>query len=170
MALLGRRSTSPPGDRETTTQVPYSVLIVWPVGPALVLTMFGVALFKRYRTLPSALVALGFAAVLVSGIFNVGISYDVPQIHGSSPNQALAFVSVQLHGPAWILARLCGPFGMWTASLSLLWHIFSTRGAASPNDVGGSVNGECLRAAGAERNCAAAALIEHFWAAPQLHR
>ena len=118
----------------TTTLVPYSVLLVWLVGPALVLTVFGVVLFRRYRTLPSALVALGFASVLVSGIFNVSISYDVSHIYGYSSDRALAAVIVQLHGPAWILARLCGPVGMWLASLSLLWHMFSTRGAASPNN------------------------------------
>ena len=117
----------------TTTQVPYSVLLVWLVGPALVLTIFGVALFRRYRTLPSALVALGFAAVFVSGIVNVMISYDVSHIDYSS-NRGLAVVSVQLHGLVWILARFCGPLGMWVASLSLLWHLFSTRGAASPNN------------------------------------
>ena len=66
--------------REVTTQVPYSVLLVWLVGPALVLTIFGVVLFRRYRTPPSALVALGFAAVFVSGIVNVMISYEVSHI------------------------------------------------------------------------------------------
>jgi hypothetical protein len=116
-----------------TTQVPYSVLLVWLVGPALVLTIFGVVLFRRYRTLPSALVALGFAAVLMSGIVNVMISYEVSHIYGYSSNLAAASVYVQLHGVLWGLARLLGPLGMWVASLSLLWHMFSTRGAASPN-------------------------------------
>jgi len=109
------------------------MLLVWLVGPALILTIFGVALFRRYRTVPSALVALGFAAVLVSGLVNVMISYDVSHIYGYSSDRALAVVSVQLHGPLWILARLCGPLGMWVASLSLLWHMFSTRDAASPD-------------------------------------
>ena len=117
-----------------TTQVPYSVLLVWLVGPALVLTVFGVILFRRYRTLPSALVALGFAAVLVSGIINVMISYEVSHIYGYSSNLAAASVYVQLHGPLWMLARLWGPLGMWVASLSLLWHMFSTRVSASPNN------------------------------------
>jgi hypothetical protein len=116
------------------TQVPYPVLLVWLVGPALVLTIFGVVLFRRYRTLPSALVALGFAAVLVSGIVNVMISYEVSHIYGYSSNLAAASVYVQLHGALWGLARLCGPLGMWVASLSLLWHMFSTRGTASPNN------------------------------------
>lgn len=118
----------------TTALVPYSVLLVWLVGPAFILTVFGIALFRRYRTLPTALVALGFASVLVSGIFNISISYDVSHIYGYSSDRALAAVIVQLHGPAWILGRLCGPLGMWVGSLSLLWHIFSTRGTASPND------------------------------------
>ena len=117
-----------------TTQVPYSVLLVWLVGPALILTIFGVVLFRRYRTVPSALVALGFAAVFVSGIVNVMISYDVAHIYGYSSNLALVAVSVQLHGPVWVLARLCGPLGMWVASLSLLWHLLNTGGAASPDN------------------------------------
>ena len=117
-----------------TTLVPYPVLLVWLVGPALVLTIFGGALFRRYRTLPSALVSLGFAAVFVSGLVNVMVSYDVSHIYGYSSDRALAVVSVQLHGPVWILARLCGPLGMWVASLSLLWHMFSTRRAASSNN------------------------------------
>jgi len=117
----------------TTTLVPYSVLLVWLVGPALVLTAFGILLFRRYRALPSALVALGFAAVFISGIFNALISYDVSHIYGYSSNRALALYSVQLHGPAWVLARLCGPVGMWVASLSLLWHMFSTRTASPDN-------------------------------------
>lgn len=114
-----------------TLQVPYSVLLVWLVGPALVLTIFGVALYRRYRTVPAALVALGFAAVFVSGMINVMISYDVAHIYGYSSNVALAAVSVQLHGPLWVLARLFGPLGMWLASLSLLWHIFSAPRATS---------------------------------------
>ena len=118
----------------TTPLIPYSALLVWLVGPALVLTVFGVVLFRRYRSLPSALVALGFASVLVSGIFNVSISYEVSHIYGYSSDRALATVIVQLHGPAWILARLCGPVGMWMASLSLLWHMFSTRDSASPTN------------------------------------
>jgi hypothetical protein len=126
--------------REMTTQVPYSVLLVWLVGPALVLTVFGVVLFRRYRTLPSALVALGFAAVFVSGIVNVMISYDVSHIYGYSSNHALVAVSVQLHGPLWVLARLCGPLAISVASLSLLWHLFSTRGAASPNNRLGGID------------------------------
>ena len=120
--------------RETTTQVPYSVLLVWLVGPALVLTIFGVTLYRRNRTPPTALVAVGFAAVFVSGMFNVMISHEVSHIYGYSSNLALSAISVQLYGPAWVLARLLGPLGMWVASLSLLWHMFSTRSAASPNN------------------------------------
>ena len=118
----------------TTALVPYTVLLVWLVGPAIVLTIFGIVLFRRYRSLASALVALGFTAVFVSGLFNVMISYEVSHIYGYSSNLAAASVYVQLHGPAWLLARLCGPLGMWVASLSLLWHMFSTRVSASPNN------------------------------------
>jgi hypothetical protein len=61
------------------------------------------------------------------------ISYDVSHIYGYSSDRTVAVVAVRLHGPLWVMARLCGPLGMWAASLSLLWHTFSTRGAASPD-------------------------------------
>jgi hypothetical protein len=63
---------------------------------------------------------------------NVMISYDVSHIYGYASDVAMTLVSVQLHGPMWILARLCGPLGMWVASLSLLWHAFSAPRAQAP--------------------------------------
>jgi len=113
--------------------VSYSVLLVWLLGPALVLTVFGVTQFTRKRTLASALVAVGFAAVVIGGIANALLSYDVSFMYGGMDKAVLA-VAVQLHGPAWVLARLCGPAGMWVASLSLLWQTIESRGAASPNN------------------------------------
>jgi hypothetical protein len=113
------------------------VLIVWLIGPALILTVFGILLFRRSRTLASALVALGFAAVFISGIANALVSYEVSHIYygsGSASEKALTAVSVDLHGWFWLVARLFGPAGMWVASLSLLWHMLNTRGTASPNN------------------------------------
>ena len=104
----------------------YPVLLVWLIGPALVLTVFGVTLFMRKRTLAAALVALGFAAVLIGGIGNALLSYDVAFMYGGMDRAVLA-VAVQLHGSSWVLARLCGPAGMWIASLSLLWQTIDSR-------------------------------------------
>jgi len=113
--------------------VSYSVLLVWLIGPALVLAAFGVILFRRERTLASALVALGFSAVVTGGVANALLSYDVSFMYGGM-DKAVFAVAVQLHGLPWALARLCGPAGMWVASLSLLWQMIDSRGAASPNN------------------------------------
>ena len=111
----------------------YSVLLVWLLGPSLVLTVFGVILFARKRTLATALVALGFGAVVIGGIANALLSYDVAFMYGGM-DKAVFAVAVQLRGLPWVLARLCGPAGMWVASLSLLWQMIDSRGAASPNN------------------------------------
>ena len=127
-------STPPIGDAtKGKTQVSYPVLLGWLIGPTLALTAFGVDLFKRDRTLASALVALGFGAAALGGIANALYSYDVSFMYGGM-DRTLFAMSVELHGGAWILTRLLGPGGMWLASLSLLWAVFDRRGAASPNN------------------------------------
>jgi hypothetical protein len=115
--------------------VSYSVLLVWLIGPALVLAVFGIILFTRKRTLASALVALGFCAVVIGGIANALLSYDVSFMYGGM-DKAVFAVAVQLDGLRWALARLCGPAGMWIASLSLLWQIIDSRDAVSPDSRG----------------------------------
>ena len=111
----------------------YSVLLVWLLGPALVLAVFGIILFTRKRTFASALVALGFGAVVIGGIANALLSYDVSFMYGGM-DRAVFAVAVQLHGLSWALTRLCGPAGMWVASLSLLWQVLDSWGTASPNN------------------------------------
>ena len=111
----------------------YPVLLVWLIGPALVLTVFGVILLTRKRTLAATLVALGFAAVLIGGIGNALLSYDISFMYGGMDKGAFA-VAVQLHGLSWALARLCGPAGMWVASLSLLWQMIDSPQAAFPDN------------------------------------
>jgi hypothetical protein len=112
--------------------VTYSALLVLLIGPSLVLTVFGILLFKRNRSLASALVALGFGAALISGIANAFASYDVSYVYRTSG--ALAAADVRFHGWVWNLARFSGIGGMWVASLSLLWHMMGSRGGASPNN------------------------------------
>jgi hypothetical protein len=115
--------------------LPHPALFVWLIGPALVLTVFGAVLFRQNRTLATALVALGFAAAFVSGIANVAVSYQVAQMQASISQRAHSGLSVYVfHSGLWTMSRLCGPIGMWVASLSLLWHMFETRGAASTHN------------------------------------
>jgi hypothetical protein len=115
-----------------TTQVAYSAVVVWLIGPFLVLTAFGVALFRRDRTLAAALIVLGFAAALIGGIANALATYEMSYVYRSSG--ALAAADVRFHGWVWSLARFGGTGGMWVASLSLLWHLLGARGAPSPNN------------------------------------
>jgi hypothetical protein len=100
-----------------------------------VLTIFGTVLFRRNRTLATALVALGFAATFVSGIANVVVSYKVAQMQANISQRAHpGFIVYAFHSGLWTMSRLCGPIGMWMASLSLLWHMLETRRAGSTNN------------------------------------
>ena len=103
----------------------YSAFLVWFVGPSVLLTASGVLLFRRNRTLASALVAIGFVAVLIGGMANALTNY-LAIYHSSTSLGAV---------PRWIwtLAGL-GSYGcMWIASLGLLWEVSGTRRAATPN-------------------------------------
>jgi hypothetical protein len=112
--------------------VPYSVLLVWLIGPWVLATAFGVLLFLRNRTLAAGLVALGFAAAFLSVVADAFANYELSYIYRS--RGALAAANANFHGWVWTLARIGGTGGMWVASLSLLWHVLGTRGAASPNN------------------------------------
>jgi hypothetical protein len=103
--------------------VAYSALLVWFVGPSLLLTATGVVLFLRNRTFASALVALGFAAVLCGGITNAFANY-LAVYHSSAP------LAAAVPGWVWTLAGLGSYGGMWIASLALLWEVLAKRGAA----------------------------------------
>jgi len=107
--------------------VAYSALLVWFVGPSLMLTASGVILLRRNRTLASALVALGFAAVFIGGITNAFANY-MAAYHSSSS------LAAAVPGWVWASAGLGSYGGMWMASLGLLWELLGTRGAASPNN------------------------------------
>jgi hypothetical protein len=107
--------------------VGYSALLVWFVGPSLLLTTSGVVLFRRHRSAASALVALGFAAVLIGSMTNAFANY-LAVYHSSAPFAAT------LPGWIWTLAGLGSYGGMWVASLGLLWEVSGKRGAVFPNN------------------------------------
>jgi hypothetical protein len=107
--------------------VAYSALLVWFVGPSLLLTACGVVLFRRHRTLASALVAVGFAAVLIGGLTNAFANY-LAVYHSSAP------LAAAVPGWVWTLAGLGSYGGMWVAALGLLWEVLAKRSAASRNN------------------------------------
>jgi hypothetical protein len=107
--------------------VTYSALLLWFVGPSVLLTASGVVLFRRTHTLASALVALGFAAVLTGGLANALTNY-LATYHSS------ASIAAAVPGWVWTLAGLGSYGGMWIASLGLLWEVLGARSAVSSNN------------------------------------
>jgi hypothetical protein len=101
------------------------------IGPALALTVVGVFLFRRYRSLASALVVLGFGANVVGGIVYGLAAYYASYIYSSTGTLAGADLA---HGTAWTAARFCMSVGAWVASLSLLWQVMKLPDSASPNN------------------------------------
>lgn len=112
----------------------YSVVFVWlmSIGPAVVFTVAGFALFRRDRALASVFVVIGFVAVLISQTAGHFASYEVSYVYRSSG--ALAAPNVRFDGWLWTFARFAGPVGMWLASIGLLWHVLSSAAIASPNN------------------------------------
>lgn len=104
----------------------YAAFLVWFVGPSVVFTAAGVVIFRRNRTPASALVALGFTAVLIGAVANALTNYWAVY-HSASAAAAV---------PRWVwtLTGLCSYGGMWIASLGLLWEVLGRRGAASPGN------------------------------------
>jgi hypothetical protein len=104
--------------------VAYAALLVWFVGPSVLLTVSGVLIFRRNRTAASALVAFGFAAVLIGGMANALTNYSA--IYRSAASLAAA-----VPGWVWPLAGFCSYGGLWLASIGLLWEVLGTRRSAA---------------------------------------
>ena len=76
------------------------------VGPFLLLTIAGIALWRCYRSLPSLLVAIGFS---------------VDFLHLSvSTSQSVGY-ALMTH-PEWLWTRYLGHIGLWIAAVGFLWH------------------------------------------------
>ena len=76
------------------------------VGPFLVLTIAGIALWRRYRSLPSLLVAIGFT---VSFLHLVSSTF---------PSVGYALMT----HPQLVWTRYLGHIGLWIAAVGFLWH------------------------------------------------
>jgi glycerol-3-phosphate acyltransferase PlsY len=77
------------------------------VGPFLVLTIAGIALWRRYRSLSSLLVAIGFAVAFLHLI--------------ASTFQSVGY-ALMTH-PEWLWTRYLGNIGLWIAAVGFLWHV-----------------------------------------------
>jgi hypothetical protein len=77
------------------------------VGPFLVFTIAGIALWRRYRSPPSLLVAIGFAVACFHLI--------------ASTFQSVGY-ALMTH-PEWLWTRYLGHIGLWIAAAGFLWHV-----------------------------------------------
>ena len=93
----------------------------WLIVPSLLLTVSGITLFRRDRTPASALVAIGFAAVLFAGISQAIAYYELSQLYNGS--RTLSAADVKPYGWALMLARWGRFGGAWVAGVGFLWHV-----------------------------------------------
>jgi hypothetical protein len=84
------------------------------VGPFLLLAIAGIALWRRYRSLPSSLVAIGFVVACLHLM--------------ASTSQSVGY-ALMTH-PEWLWTRYLGHIGLWIAAVGFLLHtkqIFANR-------------------------------------------
>ena len=89
--------------------------------PYAVLTVAGVLLWKRSRSVAAFLVALGFAAALLGQVAGFFVNVEL-----SAAMRNRGVVGLHLHGLPW-LAHYLGIGGIWVAAVGLLWHVSSKR-------------------------------------------
>lgn len=92
--------------------------------PCAALTAAGVLLWRRWRSVETAMIALGFAATvfgLASGLFATYRTHAVLSELTSAPQaqRDTFFVVAHYHFP---LATL-GLLGVWAAAAGTLWHV-----------------------------------------------
>jgi hypothetical protein len=110
--------------------VPYPAQLIGHIGPPLVLTVAGIALFRRSRTPGSALVAIGFAASLLAGIAHEFANYKLAYIYQAG--RPLTVAELRLYGWCFLLDIYGSPTALCGAGAGLLWHVLGR--AASPNN------------------------------------
>jgi hypothetical protein len=96
--------------------------------PCAALTAAGVLLWKRWRSVETAMIALGFAATvfgLASGLFATYRTHAALSELTSAPQaqRDTFFVVAHYHFP---LATL-GVLGIWAAAVGTLWHVRRNR-------------------------------------------
>jgi nitrate reductase gamma subunit len=98
--------------------VAYLMHVLVMIVPFVVLAVVGIGLLWRYRSIPAALVALGFSSVALSHIVSAVVGY-----FSFTPGD---FV-VEANRFGWILqvTHWGIVLGIWIGSLSLLWHTFT---------------------------------------------
>lgn len=89
------------------------------VVPYVVFAAAGLLLWKRWHTVATGMVALGFAAALIGqvAVFWVGLkSYSAAHHQIGTPRFVFPW-----------LTHYVGAYGFWTAAVGLLWHAIRKR-------------------------------------------
>ena len=99
------------------------ILTLLLVVPCAVLTAAGVLLWRRWRSVATAMIALGFAATFLSvasGLFATYKTHAVLSELTPAPRaqQDTFFIVAHHHG-----FPLLGVLGMWAAAVGTLWHV-----------------------------------------------
>jgi hypothetical protein len=92
--------------------------------PCAVLTAAGVLLWRRWHSVATAMIALGFAATFICLGSSLFVTYQTHAVLAeltSAPQaqQDTFFVVAHYHFPVAIL----GLFGTWIAAMGTLWHV-----------------------------------------------
>jgi hypothetical protein len=107
--------------------VSHAVVLLVLAVPYLILALSGLVLFERTRTVATALVAIGFAAVPLSQVVAAIASF---RLASSGPDVMSAVGPVR--GWIWMASRWAGPAGLWLGSISFLWHVAGARSRGVP--------------------------------------
>ena len=97
----------------------YALGLVELVGPYVLLLALGIVLLRRHRTTATALVTVGFAAVVLS----LGASWFIS--FQSTTTQAQGGLAVrfgEIQRLISTIAGYAGTIGMWSGAIGLLWH------------------------------------------------
>ena len=92
--------------------------------PYAVLALAGVLLWKRQPSVATALVALGFAAVLLSEVVGLVESFEYTSIVRAHPDAS--FVVAHYHTAPRVI-HFAGILGLWGAAIGLTWHVVRRR-------------------------------------------
>ena len=99
------------------------ILTLLLVVPCAVLTVAGVLIWRRWRSVATGMIALGFAATFLSVASGLFVAYKthavLSELTAAPPAQHdTYFLVAHYHG-----FPLLGILGMWVAAVGALWHV-----------------------------------------------
>jgi hypothetical protein len=105
----------------------YAAYLLIHIAPFAILAALGIVLFRRHRSVPTALIVLGFVAVIAGQVSSSFVTADVSRVYNAHGD--VTAVVGSFHGFAWIVSRYGATVGMWIASIGAAAHVL--RGGAA---------------------------------------